>query len=146
MWIVAAVGLTLVVARRTIGLRWTATTLAGAFVAWRCVLFPLLMVADFPTSAVPFLVLGTGVAVDLVCRMNLTDLAEAGLGAVAVTAATYGAIFVQSWALVAPPVSYPSAFAAAGILFLGWAGFLYVWRNAHPPGIAPTPSVRKAAG
>jgi hypothetical protein len=125
VWIVAAVGLTLVVARRTMRPRWTATTLAGAYVAWRCVLFPLLAVAKFPTSAVPFLILAAGVAVDLVCRLDLPDLAEAALGAVVVTGATYGAIFVQSWALVAPPVSYPSAFAAAGLLFLGWAGFSY---------------------
>ncbi len=136
VWIVAAVGLTLVIARRTIGMRWTATALAGAFVAWRCVLFPLLMVAEFPTSAVPFLVLGTGVAVDLVCRVELPDLAEAGLGAVAVTSATYLAIFAQSWALVAPPVSYWSAFAAAGLLFVGWASVRHIeaWtqKNSRP--------------
>jgi hypothetical protein len=131
VWIVAAVGLTLVIARRTMGLRWTATTLAGAFVAWRCVLFPLLMVADFPTSAVPFLVLGTGLAVDLVCRLELPDLAEAGLGAVAVTGATYLAIFVQSSALVAPPVSYRSAVAAAALLFVGWAAALAWLRHVR---------------
>lgn len=129
VWIVVAVGLTLVIARRAIGLRWTATALAGAYVAWRCVLFPLLTVASFPTSAVPFLILGTGVAVDLVCRLDLPDLAQAALGAVAVTGATYGAIFVQSWALVAPPVSYPSSVVAAAVLFLAWlAGLAWLHR------------------
>ncbi len=126
IWIVTAVALTLLVARRTIGLRWTATTLAAAYVAWRCVLFPLFVVAKFPTSAVPFLLLAAGVAVDLVCRLELSIVPQAALGAVTVSTATYLAIFVQSSLLVAPPVSYWSAFAAAGVLFLGWAGVLYL--------------------
>jgi hypothetical protein len=126
VWIMSAAVLTLLVARRTIGLRWTATTLAAAYVAWRCVLFPLFMVAKFPTSAVPFFILAAGVAVDLVCRWRLPVVPEAALGAVAVTTATYLAIFVQSSLLVAPPVSYWSAFVAAGLLFLGWAALGYV--------------------
>jgi hypothetical protein len=86
------------------------------------------MVAKFPTSAVPFLILAAGVAVDLVCRLDLAIIAEAALGAVTVTTATYLAIFVQSSLLVAPPVSYWSALPAAGLLFLGWVGLSHVRR------------------
>ncbi len=126
VWIVAAIGLTLLIARRVIGLGWTATSLAGAYVVWRCVLFPLFMVAKFPTSAVPFLILAAGLVVDLVSRLELPAVPKAALGAIAVTTATYLAIFVQSSLLVAPPVSYWSAFAAAGLLFLGWAALSHI--------------------
>jgi hypothetical protein len=128
VWIVTAAVLTLLVARRTIGLQWTATSLAAAYVAWRCVLFPLFMIGKFPTSAVPFLILATGFAVDLVCRLELAIVPEAALGAVTVTTATYVAIFIQSSLLVAPPVSYWSAVPGAALLFLGWIGSRHIRR------------------
>jgi hypothetical protein len=120
VWTVVAAGLTLVLARRMIGWRWAATALAGAFVVWRCVLYPLLLVGGFPPSAVPFAILALGVAIDLVCMARLPAIAEAALGAVAVTAAMYAALAAQSSALIAPPVSYASAGAAAALLFAGW--------------------------
>jgi hypothetical protein len=122
LWIVTAIALTLMVARRSVGLRWTATTIAAGYLVWRCVAFPLLMAGGFPTSAVPFVALAAGVAVDLVCLLSLPWLAEAAVGAVVVTPAVYLGLFVQSYVLVAPPVSYWSSFAAAAILFLAWAG------------------------
>ena len=121
LWIVAAAMLTLQIARRSVGLRWTATTLALAYVAWRCVLWPLLAVADFPTSAVPFLLLAGALVIDLVCLVGLPWLAEAATGAVLVTGAIYLGGYVQSYALVAPPIGYWSAPAAAAILFVCWA-------------------------
>jgi hypothetical protein len=120
VWTVAAAGLTLVLARRMIGWRWTATALAGAFLVWRCVLYPLLLVGGFPPSAVPFAILALGLAIDLVCLATLPAIAEAALGAVAVTGAMYAALAAQSSALVAPPISYASASAAAALLFVGW--------------------------
>jgi hypothetical protein len=144
VWIVAAAVLVLVIARRTMGQRWTATALSGAYVAWRCVLFPLLVAGNFPTSAVPFLILAGGVAVDLVCRLDLPDLAEAAAGAVAATGATYLGVFIQSTMLAAPPVSYWSAFAAGGLLFLGWAGFLFVWRNSRVKSLLTTLPLQRA--
>jgi hypothetical protein len=121
LWIVAAAGVTLMVARRSIGLRWTATTLAAAYLAYRCVLFPLLMSTGWPTSAVPFVILGAGLAVDLVCRLNLPWLAEAVAGGLLVALAVYVAVFVQSYVLVAPPISYWSAPVAAAVLMAVWA-------------------------
>jgi hypothetical protein len=122
LWIVTAAALTLMVARRSVGLKWTATTLAAVYLAWRCVLFPLFMATGFPTSAVPFVVLAAGVAVDLVCRLNLPWIAEAAAGAVVITLFVYVGVFVQSYVLVAPPISYWSAPIAAAVLFAAWAG------------------------
>jgi hypothetical protein len=122
VWIVAAAGITLVMARRSVGLKWTATTIAAGYLAWRCVLYPILMATSYPTSAVPFVVLALGVAVDLVCRLKLPSTVEPAVGAVVVTAAAYLGLFVQSYLLVAPPVSYWSSLAAAAILLLAWSG------------------------
>jgi len=121
VWTVAAVGLALLVARRVSGRPWTATALAGAYVAWRCVLYPLFAATGFPRSAVPFFVLGIGLAIDLVCRARLPWYAEAVLGAIVTTALGYAALYGQATALVAPPVSYRSAGTAAVLLALGWA-------------------------
>jgi hypothetical protein len=120
LWIVTAVGLTLVVARRSVGHRWTATILAGAFLAWRCVLWPLLVGIDFPTSAVPFLILGLGLAVDVAVQLRLPWIAEAAVGSVLAGTAVYLGAFVQSYVLVAPPISYWSAPVATAILFAAW--------------------------
>jgi hypothetical protein len=137
LWIVTAVGLTLVVAKRSVGHRWTATILAGAFLAWRCVLWPLLVGIGFPTSAVPFLILGLGLAIDLVGMLKLPWIAEAALGSVLVGAAVYLGAFVQSYVLVAPPISYWSAPVATVILFAAWCGAHLV-----PPRLSPLLSRR----
>ena len=121
LWAVAAGMLTLVIARRSVGQRWTATTVALAYVGWRCVLWPLLVGANFPTSAVPFLILAGALAIDLICLANLPWPAEAALGAVVTTTAVYLAGFVQSQVLVAPPISYWSAPVAGLLLFAGWS-------------------------
>jgi hypothetical protein len=120
LWIVTAVVLVLVAARRSVGLRWTATTVAFAYVAWRCVMWPLLAVAHFPHSTVPFALLAVGLAVDLVMLAGLAWPAEALVGAAVVTAVAYVALFVQSYIVAAPPISYWSAPVAALLLAAGW--------------------------
>jgi hypothetical protein len=125
MWIVGAAMLTLALARRSIGTRWAATALAGAYVAWRCVLWPPLAMAEFPTSAIPFLLLAGALAIDVVAVLELPWLGEAAAGAALVTAAVYVAAFVQSYVAVAPPVSNWSAPAAAAVLFASWACVAY---------------------
>lgn len=121
LWATTAAMLVLLAARRSVGLRWTASTVAVAYVGWRCVMWPILAGVSFPTSAIPFLILAGGIAIDLVCLLNLPWPAEAALGATITTTAIYLAGFVQSYALVAPPISYWSAPVAALLLFLGWS-------------------------
>jgi hypothetical protein len=121
LWAVAAAMLTLVIARRSVGLRWTATTVAVAYIGWRCVLWPILAGVGFPTSAIPLLILAGALAIDLICLLDLPWPAEASLGTAITTVAVYLAGFVQSYALVTPPISYWSAPIAALILFAGWS-------------------------
>jgi hypothetical protein len=126
LWAVTAAALVLLLARRSVGLRWTATTVAAAYVLWRCVMWPLLAGIGFPTSAIPFYLLAAGIAVDLICLANLPWIAEAAVGTVATTTALYLAGYIQSVALVAPPISYWSAPAAALILFACWLPLAYL--------------------
>jgi len=109
------------VARRNMGLRWTATTIAAAYVAWRCLLWPLLVAGGFPPSAVPFLLIAGAIVIDLVAQARLPWPAEAAIGAATVTAAVYLGAYVQSYVLAAPPIAYWSAPLAALVLGLAWA-------------------------
>ena len=64
-WLVCAGLLALVVARKVVGLRWTATTIAGAYLAYRAVMWLLLVGLGFPPSVLPFVLLVGAVLVDL---------------------------------------------------------------------------------
>lgn len=121
VWIVGAAMLVLLLARHSVGLRWTATTIATAYIGWRCLIWLLLAATDFPLSAVPFLLLGGALAIDVVCRLGLPWPAEAAGGATLVAAAVYLGGYLQSHLLVAPPIDYWSAPVAAAALLVGWA-------------------------
>src|SRR5262249_10561405 len=125
LWISTAIVITLVVARRSVGLRWTATTLTLAYVGWRSIMWVLLVSTHFPRSTVPFLLIFVGLAVDLVCRLGLPWRVEALFGAIAVTAVVYLAAFGESVALAAPPISYWSAPVSALIVAVLWGAFAY---------------------
>ena len=121
LWISTAVALTLLAARRSVGFRWTATALAAAYLLWRCALWPIFAVTGFPHSALPFVILALGLAIDLTCLIELPWPAEAVVGAVLATGAVYLALYVQANSVGAPPIAYASALVAAPILLLGWA-------------------------
>lgn len=121
VWTVGAVVLVLVAARLATGRRWTATVIAGAYVAWRCAIWVALGAFGFPHSTVPFLLVLGGLAVDLVCLAGLPWAAEASLGALVATAAIYVGAWAQSVLVAAPPISYWSAPVAAVALLAGWA-------------------------
>jgi hypothetical protein len=121
VWLSTAAMIVLLMARRSVGLRWTATTIAVAYVAWRCLLWPLLVGAGFPPSAVPFLLIAGAVVIDLVAQARLPWPAEALAGTIVVTAAVYLGAYVQSVVLAAPPIAYWSAPFAALALGLTWA-------------------------
>jgi hypothetical protein len=121
LWIATAAALTLVAARRSVGGRFTATAIAAGYLAWRCVLWPLFAVTGFPHSAVPFVVLAVGLAVDLAGLLGLSWIAGAVVGAVLVTGSTYLALYLQDQAGAAPPIGYASSLVAALLLAVGWA-------------------------
>jgi hypothetical protein len=129
VWAGVAGMLVLVCARKSVGWRFTATTVAGAYVAYRCVMWAALAGVGFPHSTVPFLLLGGALAIDLVCLARLPWLVEAIVGGVAVTGAVYGAAWLQGAALALPPVSYPSALWAALALVEGWLLVAWLWQR-----------------
>lgn len=126
-WATATGMITLVLARRLTGGRWTATWVAGGYVAFRCVAWVLLAAADFPVSTVPFFILGGAVAVDLVFNSLLhPPVVKALAGSVIVTAATYVSLLVQATFVKAPPVSYSSAAFAVVALAALWSAAAFV--------------------
>jgi hypothetical protein len=80
---------------------------------------------------VPFLLIFVGLAVDLVCRVELPWPTEALLGALLVTTAVYLAAYAESAALAAPPISYWSAPVSAVIAAALWAFFAYQRRERN---------------
>jgi hypothetical protein len=70
-WLVCAGLLTLLVARKVVGLRWTATILAAVYLGYRCVAWLALVGGGFPPSAIPFVLLAGAVGVDLAVSARL---------------------------------------------------------------------------
>jgi hypothetical protein len=132
LWGIAVMGLILALARHTLGKQWAATAVAGAYLVYRLVMWPILYGIDFPVPTVPFFLLFVGLAVDLAFRIGRGHPAfTAGIGALLVTAFGYGTLWVQSqfrpWFLgdvqteSAPPVDYWSVpIALVGVAVL-WA-------------------------
>lgn len=94
VFVVIAGMLVLAVARMMIGRFGSATAVAAAYVAFRTLVWPLLVVGDFPPSAVPFFFLAGAVCVDLAFVVRQPVL-RAVLGSVLATAGVYGALTVQ---------------------------------------------------
>lgn len=120
VWGLVAAALVLVLARRTIGTPWAATAVAGGYVAYRLLIWPLLGVADFPLSAVPVFLLLIGLAVDAAHLGRLPAPLAAVLGSAAVTGLGYGGIWAQQELDAAPPILYPSAAATFVVLAVLW--------------------------
>ncbi|MGM1058780.1 hypothetical protein [Saccharothrix sp. Mg75] len=120
VWGLVAAALVLLVARRTLGGRWSATAVAAGYVAYRCLVWPLLAGADFPLSAVPLFLVLVGLAVDAAHLGRVPAPVSAVLGAAAVTGLGYGGIWLQQSFDAAPPILYPSAVATFALLAVLW--------------------------
>lgn len=130
VWGLVAAALVLVLARRTIGQRWTATAVVGLYVAYRCLIWPLLAGIDFPKSAVPLFLVLVGLVIDAVHAVDLPTPVTAVLGSAAVTAAGYLGIRFQQEYLWGPPISFSSAAVTAVLLAALWiAGDLLARRQ-----------------
>ncbi|WP_248964446.1 hypothetical protein [Sphaerisporangium perillae] len=129
MWFGIAAVLVLVLARALVGRRWTATAVAGVYVGYRAVIWPLLVAADFPPSAVPFFLLAAAVCVDVAFMIRI-PAARAALGAVLVTGGVYGGLALQDRLLEAPPFLVASAPVTAVVLGAAWYGMEW-YRRRH---------------
>ncbi|MFD4641167.1 hypothetical protein ACFWN2_27915 [Lentzea sp. NPDC058436] len=131
VWGLVAAAIVLVVARRTIGRRWAATAVAAGYVAYRCLIWPLLAGIDFPKSAVPLFLVLVGLAIDAAHALDMPTPAKAVLGSAAVTTVGYVGIWFQQEYLWGPPISFSSAAVTAVLLAVLWTvGDLVIHRPA----------------
>ncbi|SFP61111.1 hypothetical protein SAMN05660464_3677 [Geodermatophilus dictyosporus] len=117
-WLLCAGLLSLVVARRVVGLRWTATALAGGYLAYRAVVWAGLVALDFPPSVLPFVLLVGAVCVDVAVTHRLPGWVAAPVTA----AAVYTAGWVQEAAGLLPP--WDLGWWSIGLVV---AGFTVLW-------------------
>ncbi|GAA4071817.1 hypothetical protein GCM10022248_45520 [Nonomuraea soli] len=123
----------LAVARMMIGRFGAATLVAGAYVGFRTLIWPLLTYTDFPPSAVPFFLVVGALCVDVAFLLG-HPVVRAVVGSVLVTAGVYAALSAQSAVLGqvygtlnglddllgAPPLMTASAVYAGGGLMVLW--------------------------
>ncbi|MBM7807945.1 hypothetical protein JOD57_003782 [Geodermatophilus bullaregiensis] len=117
-WLVCAGLLSLVVARKVVGLRWTASVVVGTYLAYRAVVWLGLVALDFPPSVLPFVLLVGAVCVDLAVTHRLPGWSAAP----ATVAAVYAAAWVQDAAGLLPPWDF-SWWSVALVL----VGFTALW-------------------
>jgi hypothetical protein len=135
-WLVCAGLLSLVLARKAVGLRWTATTIAAAYLAYRTVMGLSLETIGFPPSIIPVVLLVGAVLVDVTVTRRVPGWAAGTL----VAAAVYGVGFLQEALGYLPPWNWWSVLPAAVGLSLLWAAtdalarsaWLARWQRADP--------------
>ncbi len=98
-WLVCAGLLSLLVARKVTGLRWTATTVVAVYLGYRAVMWAGLVALGFPPSVLPLVLLVGAVCVDLAVTHRLPGWSAAP----ATTAAVYGAAWLSDAAGILPP-------------------------------------------
>lgn len=115
-WLVCAGLLSLLIARRATRLPWAATVIAAAYLSYRSVVWVLLVAADFPPSAIPYMLLAGAVVIDVAARLRVNS----AVGALAATAVTYAAAWLLQELAVIPPWLWWSAPAVAVLLAAEW--------------------------
>jgi hypothetical protein len=112
-WLVCVGLLLLVVARRSVGLRWTATTLAAVYLAYRGVCWVLLTSTGFPPSVLPVMLLAGAVLVDLAVLARVPGWLAGPL--------VTGGVALAAWAQSAVAEIPPWNWAALPLVALGFA-------------------------
>ena len=163
VWVIAACVPLLVVARMLVGLRWTATAVVAAYVAYRCVIWPLLTVGTFPPSYLPLWLLPLAIAVDAMFLIRCSPYLRAVAGGCVLVGVGYGTLWLSTVLtgtptglasmdiaqiraavaaganLLTPPIAWGSIWVALPLSVLTWsAAIWYGQRTAgtngtHPP-------------
>jgi len=145
-WLICAGLVTLVIARRVVGKRWTATVLVGSYLAYRAVVWVLLVATGFPPSVLPVMLLVGAVLVDCAVTWRVPGW----LAGVPVAAAVFLAAFVQEFVAVIPPWEWQ----VAPVVCLGFAVLWAVvdrvgapprWARWSTPSVAVEPAVGGAS-
>jgi hypothetical protein len=137
-WLVCAGLLALVLARKVVGLRWTATIIAVTYLAYRAVMWLGLVAMGFPPSVLPVVLIVGAVLIDVAVTRRIPGWAAGVL----VTAAVYAAAVGQEALGLLPPWNWWSALPVAigfGLLWAGLdmlarSGWLARWRAPQEPG------------
>jgi hypothetical protein len=144
-WLICAGLLSLVVARKVVGLRWTATALAGVYLAYRAVMWLLLVGMGFPPSVLPFVLLVGAVLVDLAVNFRVPGwlagpVVACAVYAVAVGQEALGLLPPWNWWSVLP-VAVGFGLLCAGVDLLVASAWLRRWKvpSAEAPAPAPAP-------
>jgi hypothetical protein len=116
-WLVCAGLLSLVLARKVVGLRWTATIIAATYLGYRAVMWLALVGMGFPPSVLPVVLLVGAVLVDLA----VTRRVPGWLAGPVVAAAVYAAAWYQEALGFLPPWNWPSVLPVAVGFALLWA-------------------------
>lgn len=117
-WLVCAGLLTLLVARKVTGPRWTATIVTAGYLLYRFLTLGLLWAGDFPVSAVPVMALAGAFLIDLA----VTHRVPALIAGLAASVGTYGAAVVLDAAWLIPPWSWWSVLPVSVAFALVWFG------------------------
>jgi hypothetical protein len=136
-WLICAGLLGLLVARKMVGLRWTATTIAGVYLAYRAVMWLALVGMGFPPSVLPLVLLVGAVLVDLLVTFRV----PAPLAGLVTVGGVYGAAVGQDALGLLPPWNWWSAIPVALGFAVLWTAvdllerseWLARWRTAEEP-------------
>jgi hypothetical protein len=143
-WLICAGLLSLVIARKVVGLRWTATVLAGTYLAYRAVMWLGLVAIGFPPSVLPLVLLVGAVLIDVAVTRRVPGWAAAPV----VTAAVFAAAFAQDALDLLPPWNWWAVLPVAAVFAALWAGvdvlgrsrWLARWQVADEPAVAVEPA------
>ena len=137
-WLVCAGLLALLLARKVVGLRRTATAVAGGYLAYRAFAWVALVAIDFPPSVLPLVLLVGAVLVDVAVTLRVPGW----LAGPVVTGIVYAAAVVQESLGLLPPWNWWSVLPVAvglGVLWtavdvVGRSAWLAAWRAPVEPG------------
>ncbi len=136
-WMICAGLLSLVVARKVVGLRWTATIITATYLAYRAVMWLGLVAMGFPPSVLPVVLVVGAVLVDVA----VTRRVPGWLAGLVVTGAVYAvAVGQEALGLLPPwnwwsvlPVGVGFALLWTGVDLLGRSRWFARWRTEDAP-------------
>ncbi len=149
VWVIGFCVALLATARMMVGFRFTASAVVAGYVGYRCLIWPILTLGNFPASYLPVWLLPLGFAVDGLFLLRLPHYLRAAVGALVLTAVGYGSLwlsmtmtgtpvdlakmtvaqvraaFTAGANLLTPPVAWWSIWIAGPLLALTWAGSVW---------------------
>jgi hypothetical protein len=140
-WLVGAGLLSLLLARKVVGLRWTATIVAAAYLGYRAVTGVALVAIGFPPSVLPAVLLVGAVLVDLAVTHRVPGWVAGPL----VAGMVYGGGYFQEYLGLLPPWNWWSVVPVAVGFGLLWTAVDLLSRSAWLARWAPADEPEPAA-